>query len=368
MTDNDSKSITIFDGGTGREIERCGGPFRQPEWSALALYEDPSVVQHVHESFLEAGATAITTNTYAVVPFHIGTERYEKDGRRLLQLAVTLARQARDSYYNDQGRIQETKKQQKKHIQILGSIPPLCGSYEPESFQEQISGPILNDFLNVFCGGGGGGGGDGGDKNEDDVSTKTVDVLLLETVGSLREARYYLSEIQQYWKDHNKTKGRQSLSSLPVWLSFCVKSIYGQDQEPTLLTGEQISDSIEVLLKEGLLDNVEVLMVNCCDIRLVKESIRKIRSTLRKHNKHDQIRIGTYPNAFSIPPPDAANHTLRQVDYNISPHVMKCKTIEWIQEGATVIGGCCGVNPDHIRAMAGLVVCQPVDKPQIREE
>ena len=367
MTNNDT-SITIFDGGTGREIERCGGPFRQPEWSALALYEDPSVVRHVHESFLEAGATAITTNTYAIVPFHIGTERYEKDGRRLLQLAVTLARQARDSY-NDKERIRK-----KKRIQILGSIPPMCGSYEPESFQEQISGPILNEFLNVFCGSGGGGGGDkgegeGGDKGEDDFSTN-VDVLLLETVGSLREARYYLSEIQQYWKDHSKTKGRQSLPSLPVWLSFCVKSEYGQDQEPTLLTGEQISDSIEALLKEGLLDNVEVLMVNCCDVRLVKESIRKIRSTLRKNNKHDQIRIGTYPNAFSIPPPDAANHTLRQVDYNISPHVMKCQTTEWIQEGATVIGGCCGVNPDHIRAMAGLalVVCQPVNKPQIREE
>jgi S-methylmethionine-dependent homocysteine/selenocysteine methylase len=74
----------------GQEIERCHGPFRQPEWSALALYEDPSLVQHVHESFLQAGATAITTNSSAIVPFHIGKERYQRDGKRLLTVNESI--------------------------------------------------------------------------------------------------------------------------------------------------------------------------------------------------------------------------------------------------------------------------------------
>ena len=32
---------TILDGGMGRELQRLGAPFRQPEWSALALMEGP---------------------------------------------------------------------------------------------------------------------------------------------------------------------------------------------------------------------------------------------------------------------------------------------------------------------------------------
>lgn len=33
--------VTILDGGIGRELERQGAPFRQPEWSALTMMEAP---------------------------------------------------------------------------------------------------------------------------------------------------------------------------------------------------------------------------------------------------------------------------------------------------------------------------------------
>ena len=67
MTD----SLVILDGGTGRELARRGAPFRQPEWSALALIEGPQFVSAVHRAYVEAGADVITTNSYALVPFHI---------------------------------------------------------------------------------------------------------------------------------------------------------------------------------------------------------------------------------------------------------------------------------------------------------
>ena len=31
--------MIILDGGLGRELQAMGAPFRQPEWSALALME-----------------------------------------------------------------------------------------------------------------------------------------------------------------------------------------------------------------------------------------------------------------------------------------------------------------------------------------
>ena len=74
--------VTLLDGGTGRELKRIGAPFRQPEWSALALIEAPEFVTRVHQSYVDAGADVITTNTYALVPFHIGEERFAAQGRQ----------------------------------------------------------------------------------------------------------------------------------------------------------------------------------------------------------------------------------------------------------------------------------------------
>lgn len=86
--------MKILDGGLGRELARRGAPFRQPEWSALALIEAPETVKEVHLDFINAGAEVITTNNYAVVPFHIGQERFETDGVRLIKVAIEQAKNA----------------------------------------------------------------------------------------------------------------------------------------------------------------------------------------------------------------------------------------------------------------------------------
>src|SRR5262245_38275957 len=87
----------ILDGGMGRELNRIGAPFRQPEWSALALIEGPDYVRRAHDAFIGAGADAITTNSYAVVPFHIGEARFRKDGHKLADRAGRIAREAADA-------------------------------------------------------------------------------------------------------------------------------------------------------------------------------------------------------------------------------------------------------------------------------
>ena len=56
-------TVTILDGGMGRELERSGAPFRQPEWSALALIESPAHVGRAHAAFARNGAEVITTNS-----------------------------------------------------------------------------------------------------------------------------------------------------------------------------------------------------------------------------------------------------------------------------------------------------------------
>src|SRR6187549_1556174 len=91
-------TVTILDGGMSRELERSGAPFRQPEWSALALIESPFHVGQAHVAFARNGAEVITTNSYAVVPFHIGQERFDAAGLQLADLAGRLARQTADEF------------------------------------------------------------------------------------------------------------------------------------------------------------------------------------------------------------------------------------------------------------------------------
>ncbi|MCY3351084.1 homocysteine S-methyltransferase, partial [Acinetobacter baumannii] len=113
--------MKILDGGLGRELARRGAPFRQPEWSALALIEAPETVKEVHLDFINAGAEVITTNNYAVVPFHIGQERFETDGVRLIKVAIEQAKNA--------------VKESGKNVKIAGCLPPLFGSYRADLFQ-----------------------------------------------------------------------------------------------------------------------------------------------------------------------------------------------------------------------------------------
>ena len=73
--------MIVLDGGIGRHLEKMGAPFGQPEWSALSLIQEPDIVLRAHKDFIDSGADVITTNSYAIVPFHIGKDRFEKDGR-----------------------------------------------------------------------------------------------------------------------------------------------------------------------------------------------------------------------------------------------------------------------------------------------
>ena len=57
------------------------------ERTPVALLDGPEWVVTAHRNFINAGAQVITTNSYAVVPFHLGDERFTARGRELAHLA-----------------------------------------------------------------------------------------------------------------------------------------------------------------------------------------------------------------------------------------------------------------------------------------
>jgi S-methylmethionine-dependent homocysteine/selenocysteine methylase len=169
--------MIILDGGLGRELQAMGAPFRQPEWSALALIEGPEFVRAAHDAFLQAGADIVTTNSYAVVPFHIGADVFAARAPELLRLSGELARAAADAVARD--------------VQVAASVPPMFGSYQPDKFDPDMAVGMMQLFR--------------------DQLIDYADLFLAETLGSVVEAELFLKVFGQ--------------TKLPLWLSVTLEDV-----------------------------------------------------------------------------------------------------------------------------------------------
>ncbi|MEM0944039.1 MAG: homocysteine S-methyltransferase family protein, partial [Pseudomonadota bacterium] len=110
--------ITLLDGGIGVELRARLPDADTGLLPVTALIERPDVVRDVHRAYLAAGATVLTTNTYATVAARMGA--FAPRWAELLRLGARLAGEARGA----------TK------ARIAGSLPPLHGSYRPDGVGE----------------------------------------------------------------------------------------------------------------------------------------------------------------------------------------------------------------------------------------
>jgi len=291
--------ITILDGGMGRELFRSGAPFRQPEWSALALMEAPEHVARVHQAFAEAGADIITTNSYAVVPFHIGKERFDSDGARLARLAGSLAREVAT----------------RTGVKVAGSIPPLV-SYRPDLFVAESARSILSVLIEAL--------------------SPNVDVWLAETQSSLAEVQL-ISEML-------------ASDDRPLWVSFTLEDIESEAvlegrREPTLRSGESVSDATRLVRDIG----GRAIMFNCSQPEVMEAAVKVARATL---GPDSPLRIGVYANAFTTEADDVdANVSIHDIRTDLDPTAYSVWPKSWVAAGATMIGGCCGISPEHIKKL-----------------
>jgi len=290
----------ILDGGMGRELERIGAPFKQPEWSAQALIEAPHLVSQVHRSFIEAGAEVITTNTYAVIPFHIGATHFNEQGAQLIQRAARLAR---ESVENNSA------------VLVAGCIPPLLGSYRPDLFSVEQAQPLLEVMV--------------------ENQQQDVDIWLAETISSIAEA--------------NMIKTRTASTDKPTWIAFTVKD--EMDSEPKLRSGELVYDAVSQIAGE----NVSAILFNCSRLEVMQQALLSAKQALVDKGKQEQVQLGVFANNFSpIGDLHEANNSVSNIRDDATPQKYYEFANSWFTAGATIIGGCCGVSPEHIQKLADL--------------
>jgi S-methylmethionine-dependent homocysteine/selenocysteine methylase len=303
------KTITILDGGMSRELMRLNAPFQQPEWSALALIESPHFVSQVHKDFIAAGADVITTNSYAVVPFHIGEERFWRDGERLAALAGKLAREAADEA---NAGVEGGKK-----VRVAGCLPPIFGSYEPNKFDEENVSKYLDVLVRAL--------------------DPYVDFWLAETLSLLSEAKAALSAAQRTGK--------------PFWVAFTPDDSFVTDQQIHYLRS---NDSLQDAANWAFTEEVDALLFNCARPEYMAGVIDIANKVFVKseHNEGKRPALGVYANAFEPRSNDyAANADVANTDDKLNVKIYFDFAAEWVDKGADIVGGCCGIGHDHIREL-----------------
>ena len=292
--------VLFLDGGTGRELKRIGAPFRQPEWSALALIEAPEYVSRVHQAYVDAGADIITTNSYALVPFHLGAERHASDAEHLAALSGKLAL--------------DVALRAPHPVRVAGSLPPVCGSYRADLFDINAARPLLAVLVQAL--------------------RPYVDHWQGETLSAIAEA-YLLREVIG---DDGK----------PLWISFTLCDTGEQGDTPCLRSGETVEEAVNVACKLG----AEAVLFNCSQPEVMGAAVSVAVRVLA--DLGSRARVGVYANAF--PPMSAeaeANSTLSEIRADLDPEGYLQWARDWVRRGASIVGGCCGIGPEHIARLRG---------------
>lgn len=295
--------MIIIDGGLGRELKAMGAPFRQPEWSALALMEGPDFVRIAHNAFIEAGADIITTNSYAIVPFHIGEAVFRDRAGELLDLAGQLARSAADSSPHK--------------IHVAGGVPPMFGSYQPDKFDASVAEEMMGVFRQHLA--------------------PYVDLFMAETHSSIAEAQCFLDVFADCGK--------------PVWLSLTLEDAKPVAGQPMLRSGELLADLLSLLTS----NMPAAVLFNCSQPEVMDDAVREIVAHVADHTNPPQI--GVLANAFPLMKKDydGANESLHDLRGDITPQAYADFAQKWAASGAGIIGGCCGISPEHLKEIKARV-------------
>jgi S-methylmethionine-dependent homocysteine/selenocysteine methylase len=285
MPAGDDRSVRL-DGGVATELQHAGVPVTAPWWTTAALASEQTrrVLRSVHAGYLGAGAQLITANTFRCNARALRGVGLDRAGPAwFVQAAVGVARAAREEAGD--GR-----------TLIAGSMAPVEDCYRPDLVPPDEELRAEHRWL------------------AGELLAAGVDVVLIETMNSVREARIALGQVLA-------AGGR-------AWVSFAC------GERARLLSGEPLAGAARAVEADG----AEAVLVNCTPLAETEDCMRELAAVC--HGP-----IGAYPNLETsrsgVPPPAA-------VTPEEFAEVLGC----WHDElGATLLGGCCGARPAHIAAL-----------------
>jgi homocysteine S-methyltransferase len=288
---NRRSEVILLDGATGTELGRRGVDISPPLWSARALLSAPKELEQIHREYLEAGADAIITCTFRTHRRTLSKLGIEHRTEELTHSAVEIARRARDEVNTN--------------AKVLGSVAPLEDCYTPEHApREDICRYEHDRMIRALIEAG-------------------VDLIWIETMGTLREAEAAAGAARE-------------LASGMWAINFLTQ---GEGRPGELVSGESLVDLLPTL------HDAWSVGVNCLPAPEAAREIKLLRQLLPVG-----MRIACYANTGKQFSDDRWTKTDAE-----SPERYAAYAGEWIDVGADIVGGCCGTNPETIRAVARLL-------------
>ena len=283
--------LVVIDGGTGTEIQRRGGAMDDATWCAEANLQQPDLVREVHRAYLEAGAELIIANTFATSPLLFATLGRDDEVAAIDRAAVRLARE------------------------IAGGGAAVAGSIS--TMQPVMAGDDRTDRSLAWT--------------EDDVRERYrrkagtlaeggADVLVMEMMRDTGPSVWATEAAME--------------TGLPVWVGLSFEP--GPDGG---LVGWGRPDAMDDVIAALTATGPDLVAVMHTSIDDTGPALAAVRSRYGGP-------LGAYPESGRFAMPDWVFADVIGVDELVDV------TRAWIAQGVTVVGGCCGVSPEHIAGLA----------------
>ncbi len=294
------EQLLIFDGGCGTTLQSMNLP--ASFWKGVdgcneyLNLSSPETIVKLHTLFLEAGAMVIETNTFGATSIVLAEYGLEDKVREINEAAVANAREA----------IQTLDKSTTPRY-IAGSVGPttklpVLGHIEPQALSQAIKEQV--DIL-IDCG---------------------VDALIVETCQDLLQVKTSLIACFELLEEKK--------ADIPVLCSVTF------EPTGTMLTGTDIGSVCATIAPFPVFS----LGLNCAT------GPEDMVSHIHYLSSHWKGRISCIPNQ-GMPVVLDGNTSYPMTPEEFSQHMLKFIT----EQNVSVVGGCCGTSPDHIRALSRAV-------------
>jgi methionine synthase / methylenetetrahydrofolate reductase(NADPH) len=283
--------VLLCDGAMGTLLHAAGAALDRslPE---LNLSE-PGLVATIHDSYLDAGADLIQTNTFGANRLWLGDHGFHDKVEEINRVGVRIAREAA----NRAGR----------PVLVAGSVSPAVTGLQRRRVGDGERMEVLREQILALVSGAG------------------VDVLILETFG-------YLDELVE----------AVSVASSVTDVPLIAQATFADDAHT--LGGETPREVATVL--SGL--PVAMLGTNCT---IGPQRMLAVAEDLIRYSA---VPVSAQPNAGQPRRVGA-----RSFEFSIDGGYFARYLGRFTDAGVTLVGGCCGTTPTHIRAAAEAVRSLP---------
>ncbi len=323
LSDILKKRILVLDGAMGTMIQRYrleekdfrGERFKNHDSDLkgnndLLCLTQPQIISEIHDSYLEAGADIIETNTFNSNSISQADYKLEKLAYELNRHAAEIAKDCAERF---------TTMNPEKPRFVAGALGPTnkTASLSPDVNDPGFRAVSYDDLVSVY------------EEQTEGLMDGGVDMLLIETIFDTLNAKAALFAVENVFERRKKR--------IPVMISGTITDASGRT-----LSGQTVEAFLHSISHANLLS----VGLNCA------LGAKELRPYLEELAEKAPFFVSAYPNA-GLPNQFG--------EYDETPEIMGTHIQDFLDHRfVNILGGCCGTTPEHIRKFAEIAATAPV--------